>query len=130
MPLTAEYVLSDLEGVPFDKLTYDEEKGVMVYSGVEDGQKGTVEIKIVDGKIVSYSMVVYDGDGNIVYSSINTIQYGKAAVGELPPVENEGEGGGVVVDPNPSNPGGDNFGGNEDIGGGKEEVNGNNTTLK
>ena len=135
MPLTAEYVLSDLAGVPFDKLTYDEEKGVMVYAGIENGQNGRIEIKVVDGKIVSYSMVVYDGDGNIVYSSINTIQYGKATVGELPPVENVGEGGGVVVgpgvvDPNPSNPGGDNFGGNEDIGGGKEEVNGNNATLK
>jgi hypothetical protein len=130
MPLTAEYVLSDLAGLPFDKLTYDEEKGVMVYSGIEDGQNGRIEIKVVDGKIVSYSMIVYDGDGNIVYSSINTIQYGKATVGELPPVENEGEGGGSVVDPNPSNPGGDDFGGNEDIGGGKEEVDGNNATLK
>ena len=126
MPLTAEYVLSDLAGVPFDALTYDEERGVMVYSGVEDGQKGTVEIKIVDGKIVSYSMFVYDGDGNIVYSSVNTISYGTATVGELPPLENEGEDGGVV-DPNPSNPDNgkeeiDNGNSNVDFGGSKDDM--------
>ncbi|MBQ3020288.1 MAG: MliC family protein [Clostridia bacterium] len=138
MPLTAEYVLSDLAGVPFDKLTYDEERGVMVYSGVEDGQKGTVEIKIVDGKIVSYSMFVYDDNEEIVYSSVNTISYGTATVGELPPLENgsdSGNVGGGVVDPNPSNPDNgkeeiDNGNSNVDFGGNGKEEDDNNAILK
>lgn len=111
LPLTAEFALSDLEAVPFEALTYDEEKGAMVYSGTEDGQSGMIIIKVVDGKIVSYSMFVYDDNGDIVYSSVNTIEYGSASVGELPPVN---VGGG-----NDDNAGFEN---NNDFGGSKDDM--------
>ena len=111
LPLTAEFALSDLEAVPFEALTYDEEKGAMVYSGTEDGQSGMIIIKVVDGKIVSYSMFVYDDNGDIVYSSVNTIEYGSASVGKLPPVN---VGGG-----NDDNAGFEN---NNDFGGSKDDM--------
>ena len=109
-PLTAAYALSDLAMLPVDALTYDEEKGAMVYSGTANGETGTIEIKVVDGKIVSYSMTAYSIEGEKTsYSSSCSIQYGTATVGELPPVKNGSDGGNEEI-------GGGN--GNEDIGGG------------
>ena len=116
-PLTAAYALSDLAMLPVDALTYDEEKGAMVYSGTANGETGTIEIKVVDGKIVSYSMTAYSIEGEKTsYSSSCSIQYGTATVGELPPVKNGSDSGNVG-------------GGNESIGDGNEDIGGGMATL-
>ena len=98
--LNGRYALGVLTGIPFDVFTYDAEKGVMVYSATEDGESGTVEVKVIDGKVVSFYLTV-EGGGISMTRDV-TVQYGGAIVGELPPVQNVGEGdvgGGVVVAP-------------------------------
>lgn len=138
-PLNASFAIGLLTGIPFEGFTYDADEGVLLYEATADGESGVIKVKIVDGKVVSYSMIV-SGAGMTMTRDI-TVSYGTATVGELPPVENVGEGGNEnigdgVVDPNPSNPDNgkeeiDNGNSNVDFGGnGKEEGDNNSTTLK
>lgn len=107
--LNASFAIGLLTGIPFDVFTYDADKGVMVYEATADGESGVVEVKIVNGKVVGYSMSV-SGTGMTMTRDI-TISYGNATVGELPPVN---VGGG-----NDDNAGFEN---NNDFGGSKDDM--------
>ncbi len=84
------FAVGSLYGAPFEDFVYDSAKGVMVY------EQGSLlcEVKIVDGKIVWYKMEMPEMGSQEI-----SIAYGNASVGELPPVKDVNEGGGVVVGP-------------------------------